>query len=83
MHTGDRVVAVNGAPFPTMDDLRALRRRLRIGDSVQVAVQRPTGAWTTTVVITGYDQPVARIEAIPEATEQQRALRERWLAGTP
>ena len=26
LHTGDRVVAVNGAPFPTMDDLRALRR---------------------------------------------------------
>lgn len=83
LHTGDRIVAVNGAPLATMDDFRALRRRLRIGHSVQVAVQRPTGPWTTTVVVTGYDQPVARIEAIAEATERQRALRQQWVAGTP
>ena len=83
LHTGDRVVALNGAPFPTMDDLRALRRRLRIGDSVQVAVQRPAGTWITTVGITGYDQPVARIEAIPAATERQRGLRGQWVAGAP
>jgi predicted metalloprotease with PDZ domain len=83
LHTGDRIVAVNGAPLATMDDFRALRRHLRIGDSVHVAVQRPTGAWTTTVVVTGYDQPVARIEAIPEATQRQRALRGQWVAGGP
>jgi predicted metalloprotease with PDZ domain len=81
LHTGDRIVAVNGAPLATMDDFRALRRRLRIGDSVHVAVQRPTGAWTTTVVVTGYDQPVARIEAIPDATERQRVLRGQWVDG--
>jgi hypothetical protein len=50
-------------------------------DSVHVAVQRPTGAWTTTVVVTGYDQPVAGIEVILEATERQRALRGQWVAG--
>ena len=83
LHTGDRIVAVNGAPLVTMDDFRALRRRLRIGDSVHVTVQRPTGPWTTTVVVTGYDQPVARIGAIAEATERQRVLRERWIAGAP
>ena len=83
LHTGDRIVAVNGALLATMDDFRALRRRLRIGDSVHVAVQRPTGPWTTTVVVTGYDQPVARIEAIAEATERQRVLRGRWAAGAP
>jgi predicted metalloprotease with PDZ domain len=83
LHTGDRILSVNGAPLATMDEFRALRRRLRIGDSVQVAVQRPAGAWNTTVVVTGYDQPVARIETIAEATERQRTLRERWVAGTP
>jgi len=83
LHTGDRIVSVNGAPLATMDDFRALRRRLRMGDSVQIAVQRPTGPWNTTVVVTGYDQPVARIEAIPEATERQRVLRGQWVAGAP
>jgi hypothetical protein len=66
-----------------MDDLRALRRRLRIGDSVHVAVQRPAGTWTTTVVITGYDRPVARIEVILGATDRQRVLRGQWVAGAP
>jgi hypothetical protein len=61
-------------------DFRALRARLRIGDTVQVAVARPSGAWHTRVVVAGYQNPVVRIEELPGATERQRTLRAQWLA---
>jgi predicted metalloprotease with PDZ domain len=81
LHTGDRVVAVNGAPIATWPEFRSAVARARIGDTVRVEVRRPTGTWSTNVVITGYNRPVVRIEEIPEATDRQRALRQRWMDG--
>jgi predicted metalloprotease with PDZ domain len=81
-HTGDRLVAVNGSPMTNWTDFRTLLRGLRIGDTVHFEVKRPAGARRTRVVVTGYNRPSVRIEEIPEATEPQRAMRERWLRGT-
>jgi len=81
LHTGDAIVAMNGA---TLRDALAFRRflsGLRIGDSVKVEVQRSGRPVRPTVVITGYDQPVVRLEELPRATERQRLLRTRWLRG--
>ncbi len=83
LHTGDRVIAVNEAPINGWSDFRAAVSRAQVGDTVSIEVSRPTGRWRASVLVTGYTRPVVRIEDIPEATPRQRALRERWVAGTP
>ena len=81
LHSGDQLVSVNGAPMATPEEFRAVLGRARIGDTMRVEVMRPSGPWRTTVVMTGYDRPVVRIEEVPGATERQRALRAAWRAG--
>lgn len=83
LHSGDQLVSVNGAPMATPGEFRAVLGRARIGDTLRVEVMRPSGPWRTTVVVTGYDRPVVRIEEVPAATERQRVIRARWLRGAP
>jgi predicted metalloprotease with PDZ domain len=81
LHTGDRLISLNGAPVPTTLELRDLLGRLSIGDTVRMEVSRPAGTFRATVPIIGYDRPFVRIEERPGATDRQRALRVQWLAG--
>ncbi len=81
LHTGDRLVSMNGAPVNTWREMRQVLAPLRVGDTVRVEVERPTGRWSTTVRAAGFDVPSVRIEMLRDATPQQRALRERWMAG--
>jgi len=83
LHTGDRVVAINGAAVATWPEFRSHVARARVGDTVRVEVTRPSGAWRTSVVVAGYNRPVVRIVEVPEATERQRALRAAWVRGAP
>jgi predicted metalloprotease with PDZ domain len=83
LHTGDRVRRVNGAPMATWNDFRGMLSRLRVGDTVQVEVERPSGPWRTSVVIAPFDRPVVRVDMLPNATERQRAVRARWLSAAP
>jgi predicted metalloprotease with PDZ domain len=83
LHTGDRVVAVNGTPIATWPELRGAIVQARVGDTVDVEVTRPTGPWRAKVVVTGYNRPVVRVEEIARPTERQGFLRQRWLAGAP
>src|SRR6059036_678927 len=83
LHSGDRLVAVNGAAVPSGEEFRGLRNRLKNGDTVTVEVRRVTGPWRTSVVVAGYERPVVRLEEISAATERQRALRAQWIAGSP
>src|SRR5438132_1571246 len=83
LHSGDRLVAVNGAAVPSGEEFRGLRNRLKNGDTVTVEVRRATGPWRTSVVVAGSARPVVRLEEISGATERQRALRAQWIAGSP
>jgi S1-C subfamily serine protease len=83
LHSGDRIVTVNGAAVPSWEAFRALRNQIKHGDTVAVEVRRPTGAWRTRVVVTGYERPVVQLENIADATERQRRLRASWAAGSP
>lgn len=80
LHSGDRLVALDGRPIASWSELRAALGRLRIGDTVLVDVRRGTAPVRATVVVTGYRQPVVRLDTIPGATPAAKALRERWLA---
>jgi len=83
LHSGDRLVSLNGAPIADWAAFRAARNRLRLGDTVRVQVARAGGAEVKTIVVTGYDRPFVTIEEIPAATERQRALRAGWVEGKP
>jgi predicted metalloprotease with PDZ domain len=83
LHTGDRLIAMNGAPVPTASDFRALLGRLTVGDTVRVDVARGTGRFTARVVMTPRERPFAHLEEIPGAGARQRALRDKWLTGAP
>lgn len=80
-HTGDRVSSWNGAPVDSISQLRTLISELRLGDSVRLAVQRPAGRFEATVIVREYDRPTVRIRPRVDATDAQRALLARWLAG--
>jgi predicted metalloprotease with PDZ domain len=83
LHTGDRLVALNATPATTWRAMRAMFGNFKLGDTVQVRVSRPSGPFTATVVVSGYQEPTVHIEGIPNATAGQRSLREAWLRGQP
>ena len=81
LHTGDRLLAVNGTSMATPMDFRNFLERVAVGDTVRVDLARSSARKTVTVVVTGYDRADARILLDPQATERQRRLRERWMSG--
>lgn len=81
LHTGDRLVSVNGAAVRSWPEFRAALVKARLGDSMRIEVARPTGAFAVKVPVVGYDRPVVRIEADGKANSKAEALREAWMAG--
>ena len=80
LHTGDLIATFNGVPLRASADFRRLARALRIGDTARLELTRPDGPRTVTVVVTGFERPVVRVEAISAVTARQRLVREGWLA---
>ena len=83
LHTGDRIVSVNGSPVPGTREFRVLVGALHIGDTVRVDVMRPKGPYRATVVVAGFTRPLVRISELPNITARQRLVRDRWAAGLP
>ena len=80
LHTRDRIVAMNGQPMTTPDSIRAVFRRLRSGDTVQVTVEQAGTRGTVSVIMAPFDRPFVTISELPDATSAQRSLRARWEA---
>lgn len=86
LHTGDRLVSLDGHTVATPTDFRSWLGKLQIGDTARLVVARDgtTGATSeVTVVVTGYDRPAVTIAELADATVQQRRLRAQWLSGVP
>ncbi|HEY9384355.1 MAG TPA: PDZ domain-containing protein [Gemmatimonadales bacterium] len=83
LHTGDRLMSVNGAQIPSVAEFRGLLSRARLGDTLRIEVRRPAGRWNTVVILAGYDRPVVRIEELPGASVRQREIGAAWRAGKP
>lgn len=81
LHTGDRILRLDGVAIRSVSDFRTALRRLRIGQTSQLAVEREGKTLGVTLVMRGYDVPTVAIEENRNATARQRALREAWLAG--
>jgi predicted metalloprotease with PDZ domain len=81
LHTGDRLLRLDGKPMVAAGDLRGKLSGLAIGDTVRLEVRRSSGVFRAAVPITGYERPFVTIEELPGATTAQRTLRAQWLAG--
>lgn len=83
LHTGDRIIAVNGTPARSADSVRFALRRLASGDTVSVEVERRGMRHIARVVMAPFDRPFVEIRDLPTATPAERALRDRWESGAP
>ena len=81
LHTGDIIKSINGKPVATFADFRTMIRSAKIGDTVTVEIERPTGIAKIDVVVTGYQQPVTQITRMPSITAKQQKLLEAWITG--
>lgn len=79
LHTGDRLVSLDGQPVATSTDFRSRLGQLHIGDTARVEVLRNGAVSQVSVAINGYDRPTVRIVEIADATSEQQRLRAQWL----
>ncbi len=81
LHTGDQLIKINGITLSNNDDMWQLMRKMQIGDTISLQILRPSGPMQTTVVITGYRQPVVSILPVKDATQKQEGLKQNWMKG--
>ena len=81
LHSGDRLVAVNGAPLRSWREFRNVLRSLKVGDTTHVEVERAGRRLSVTVVAATQTRPFVTLEELPGATGKGRALRAAWAAG--
>jgi predicted metalloprotease with PDZ domain len=83
IHTGDKLVSVNGKPIAAWAELRPILRGLHIGDRISFDTIHDARPFRTTVVVTGFQRPTVHLAEVPMATQRQQQLRAQWLAGKP
>ena len=83
LHTGDRLVSLDGQRVATAADFRAWLGQLRVGQTARLEVARGGAVLTVAVLVNGYDRPAVRIEEIADATAEQLRLRAQWADGEP
>jgi predicted metalloprotease with PDZ domain len=81
LHTGDIIKSVNGNEIKLPTDFRQGIRAVKVGDTVAVEIERPTGISKINVLVTGYQQPVVHVTEIPAGNGKQKTLYNEWLAG--
>jgi predicted metalloprotease with PDZ domain len=84
LHSGDRVVSMNGNSVRTWNEFRTLLSQSRIGDIVHLVIKPKTGpARNVAVTVSGYTRPFVTVMEISGASEKQIRLRQAWLDGMP
>ena len=83
LHTGDVLVAFNGAPIDSFPDFRRAFRSIKLNDLVPVSIIRGGTPAIVNVRVTSYDRVRVRITEAPDATAAQRERRRLWLSASP
>jgi predicted metalloprotease with PDZ domain len=83
LHTGDELVALNGAAVDSLPDFRRALRRVRIGDVVALSIIRRGRPALVNVRVIGYDRVRVRVREIAGASAAQRERRRLWLSASP
>lgn len=83
LHTGDRLVALNGQRAPGRPEFRTVLGRARMGDTIVMDVRRGATPVRAVVIMDGYRQPTVVLDTIAGAPPAALALRARWLDAAP
>ncbi|HSU13896.1 PDZ domain-containing protein [Longimicrobium sp.] len=83
LHTGDRVVALDGVPIGDTRAFRTTVRALRVGSRVRVDVLRAGHPVRADVEIGSYSRRAVTLTDLPAVSPRQRQMRQRWLDATP
>ena len=83
LHTGDRIVSMNGAAIADRRAAITAIRALHTGDRVRVDFVRGARPMSAEVVVGGYERTRVAIEELPTVTAAQRAARTRWMTAAP
>ncbi len=83
LHTGQQLVAFNGAPIDSFPSFRRAYRTVKLGDVVPVDIIRNGTTERVNVRVTGYDQPRVRVVEALSATPAQVEWRRLWLSAAP
>jgi predicted metalloprotease with PDZ domain len=75
----DVILQVNGAAVPTNGSLAAAVGKIKPGDTVTFQVKRGTETMDVTITAGTKSTPMIEIQEDPQATAQQKALRDIWL----
>ncbi|MDQ3817650.1 MAG: PDZ domain-containing protein [Acidobacteriota bacterium] len=78
LHTGDRLISIDGHGVASFADFRRRLAQLHIGDTTQLEVMRDAVTKRVAVTLTGYDRPTVRIREVPDASPAQLRLRAQW-----
>jgi predicted metalloprotease with PDZ domain len=78
LHTGDRLIFVDGRQVNAWPDLRNWLRTLKIGDTGRLEIIRNGQRTTVDVPITGYETAKVALVERADATPRQKRLREMW-----
>jgi predicted metalloprotease with PDZ domain len=81
LHSGDRLLRVNGREAVSIRDLSRVLRQARVGDVVELDVEQRSGLKHLTLRLAGFDRPIVRIEQLPIITSRQHRLQEQWVRG--
>jgi predicted metalloprotease with PDZ domain len=81
LHTGDRLVSLDGHSVATAADFRTWLAQVHTGNTARVKIMRAGIVSEVLVTITGYDRSTVRIVEVAEATPEQQRLRAQWLSG--
>jgi predicted metalloprotease with PDZ domain len=81
LHTGDRLVSVNGKSVGLSEFYRLVRSPV-IGDTVHIAVQQKDGRlYNAAVKLAGYRHPVVEIRPLAHQSDRQKQRLAAWLKG--
>jgi predicted metalloprotease with PDZ domain len=81
LHSGDRLLRVNGTEATSIRDFFRSLRQAHVGDVLELDIEQASGPKHVTLRLAAFDRPIVRIEQLRNATPQQRRLQEQWLRG--
>ena len=83
LHTGDRLVSLDGHPVATATEFRSWLSQLRMGQTARMQIMHNGAVSQVEIPVIGYDRPTVRLDEIADATPQQLRLRAQWLTAAP
>jgi len=79
LHTGDRLLSVDGTPVSSWPEFRSWLRTLKIGDVGRLEIMHDGVKKMVEVPVAVYDVPAVKISEITAPTPRQLKLRNAWI----